>query len=196
MPGAAEKALGVTFHNLPPAVAWLPAGAALPRPASPSTRTFIPTAQVMWHQEGATAPLEVVLALWVCKLHITKCPGSVCAPVWGKQHPGDPPRPPGDSEPPHTQVRAGAFGLRPRKEEPELQLSREGEKCGSIQLVHSILKMFQMSAAGLHGPPAGSWLGGVTAAAFQVGLSQARFGSGSPAPSGPGPWSWVWPSLT
>lgn len=152
----------------------------------------------MWHQEGATAPLEVVLASWVCKLHTSKCPGSVCAPVWGKQRPGDPPQPPRDSEPPHTQVRAGAFGLQPRKEEPELQLSREGEKCGSVQLVHSILKMFQMSAAGLRGPPAGSWLGGVTAAAaaFQVRLSQERFGSGSLAPSSPGLWSWFWPGLT
>lgn len=125
---------------------------------------------------------------WQC---LRSCLGK--AAPWGSP---SVPRPPGDSEPPRTQVRAGAFGLRPRKEEPELQLSREGEKCGSIQLVHSILKMFQMSAAGLHGPPAGSWLGGVTAAAFQVGLSQARFGSGSPTPSGPGPWSWVWPSLT
>lgn len=88
-------ALGVTFNNLPSATAWLPAGAALPCPASPSTLTFIPTGQVMWHRGGATASLGVVLASWGCNLHTSKCPGSsVCAPVWGKQCPGDPPRPP------------------------------------------------------------------------------------------------------
>lgn len=104
---------------------------------------------------------------------------------------GSPSPPPGTLSLPTPRCERELSGCSHEKEEPELQLSREGEKCVSVQLVHSILKMFQMSGAGLRGPPAGSWLGGVTAAAFQVRLSQARFGSGSLAPSGRGAGSGV-----